>query len=99
MKDRKESTGERSGLTRRELLVAGAAVATAILAGCSDITEHSFESRAVTLSDERQSELQLRELTAESQTTEREAAGAEITITNNVAVYRRSEWLATEGGE
>ena len=88
-------SGRRS--TRRQVLAAGAAVATAAVAGCEGITEQSFEASPVTLPEDSRETLQLGELVAESQTISREAGGAEITITNHVAVYSRGAWLAAEG--
>lgn len=82
--------------TRRQVLAAGAAAATAAVAGCESITEQSFEASPVTLSEDSRETLQLAEIVAESQTINREAGGAEITITNNVAVYSRASWLAEE---
>ena len=85
--------------TRRKVLLAGATTAAAAVAGCEGISEQSFEASPVTLGGPGDDTLQLAEIVAESQTIERSAGGAEITITNHVAVYSRSEWLETEGGE
>jgi hypothetical protein len=86
-------------VTRRKLLVAGATTAAAAVAGCEGVTDQSFEASPVTLSEDSRERLQLQEVAADAQTIERSAAGAEITITNNVAVYSRAGWLVSEGGE
>lgn len=90
--------GIESTTTRRQLLIAGATAATAAVAGCEGVTEQSFEASPTTLSAESRERLRLRELAAESQTISREVGGAEVTITNHVAVYSRAAWLA-DGGE
>lgn len=98
-RQQEDGTGTASGRqpTRRQVLAAGATTAAAAVAGCESITEQSFEASPVTLPEDSRETLQLQELVAESQTINREAGGAEITITNNVAVYSRESWLAAEG--
>jgi len=88
-----------SATTRRRLLVAGASTATALAAGCSDILSQSFEADAVTLSAESRETLRLQEVATESQTINREGpGGAEVTISSQVAVYNRADWLRDGSG-
>ena len=61
-------TGRGPTTTRRTLLIAETAAATAAVAGCSGISDQSFESSPVTLSTESQDQLRLEEMEARSET-------------------------------
>jgi hypothetical protein len=89
------SSQERLG-RRRYLAVVGTAT-TGLVAGCSGLTEQSFESQAVGLDDAAREDLQLAETERSSPTTSRTgpSGNVEVSVTNHVTVYRRAD--AQEG--
>jgi hypothetical protein len=80
---------------RRQLLAVLGAGAVASLAGCSGLTNQSFEAAEVGLSTEGQERLQLGELGRDTLTFEQSAADGNIsvTITSHTAVYSRAAGL------
>lgn len=97
--ERAGTPADAAGTTRRRLLLAGASATTVLAAGCSDILSQSFEASAVTLPSESQETLQLGEAATQTQTLNQEGPGdAEVTITNQVTVYTRSEWTSDGSG-
>lgn len=91
--DRTDGGGreESRELARRRLLVAVGAVATAGLAGCSELTQHSFEADPVVLPGDDREALWIGEMGRDSRTVSREGpADSEVEITNHAAVYSRA---------
>lgn len=85
------------GFSRRGVLAGAAAVASG-LAGCSSVTEQSFEASPVVLPGPDRTELVLPETDRTSNTTTREAAGGtvEVTTTSHLAIYRRAPGMEEE---
>lgn len=83
------------GTSRRRLLASVAGLATTGLAGCSGVSEQSFEASKVVLPSPDQDELVLTETGTDSNTVTREFGdgSAEVSVTNHVAVYRRAPAL------
>lgn len=92
------STAHRGASVGRRALLAGVGGALATgLAGCSALTQQSFEAAAVILPEADRQELWLAETARDSQTIERSGpGGSEIEITNKATVYSRAEWLEGE---
>ena len=85
-----------SPLTRRRVLLSGGAVAVGVgLAGCSNITQQSFEATPLELSTTNMDELGLTRQSAGTDTISREGVGGqvEVSITNQAAVFDRAAWL------
>jgi len=85
-----------SPLTRRRVLLSGGAVAVGVgLAGCSNITQQSFEATPLKLSTTNMDELGLTRQSAGTDTISREGVGGqvEVSITNQAAVFDRAAWL------
>jgi len=85
-----------SPLTRRRVLLSGGAVAVGVgLAGCSNITQQSFEATPLKLSTTNMDELGLTRQSAGTDTISREGVGGQVkvSITNQAAVFDRAAWL------
>lgn len=80
-----------TGMSRRRFLAATGTATGVGLAGCSQVTQQSFEARPVVLPESARQELVLAETTRDSKTVTRQGPGdvGEITLTNQAAVYRR----------
>lgn len=87
-------TDERA-ISRRQLLAVVGAGAAMSLAGCSGLTNQSFEAAEVGLSTEGQERLQLGEIARDTLTFEQSAAdgNVSVTITSHTAVYSRAAAL------
>ena len=81
--------------TTRRRYLAAVAGATASLAGCSNVTSQSFEASMVALPESARESLQLLETARDTRTIEPQAPtdDVEVSITNRIAVYNRSEYL------
>lgn len=90
-RDKHDSARTDTKLPRRELLVAAGGTLAVGLAGCSGVTEQSFEAAPVVLPDAGREELLLAETSRESETITREgpSGNVEVEITNHASVYRR----------
>jgi hypothetical protein len=84
-------------VSRRTTLAAPGGAALAGLAGCSGVTEQSFEAAPVVLPDAASGELALAETVRESETTTRDgpSGNLEVSITSHSAVYRRGQARGT----
>lgn len=83
--------------SRRQFLATTAGLALGAVAGCSGVTEQSFEATPVVLPSDDREELWLGETVRDAPTINREGpGGTELTITNHAAVYTREAGL---GGE
>lgn len=84
--------------TRRRYLTVVGTAAAGLVAGCSGLTEQSFESQAVGLDDAALEELQLAETDRRSPTATRTgpSGNVEVSVTNHVTVYRRADALGEE---
>lgn len=81
-------------LTRRGFVTAAGGTLTVGLAGCSGITQQSFEATTVALPSAAREELWLSETARDAETVSREGpAGSEVEITNKATVYSRAGWL------
>ncbi|TSD09566.1 hypothetical protein DP107_15625 [Haloglomus irregulare] len=78
-------------VSRRRTLAALGGGALVGLAGCSGVTEQSFEATPVVLPEGPREELVLAETASESETIEREgpSGNVEVSITSHAAVYQR----------
>ncbi len=85
-------------LPRREFLVAAGGTLAVGLAGCSGVTEQSFEASPVVLPEGDREELLLAETTQTSETITRDGptGNVEVEITSAASVYRRGPAV---GGE
>jgi len=93
--DHDEPTANEIG-RRRLLAGVGGALATG-LAGCSEVTEQSFEAATVALPQPAREELWLTETARDGTTITREGPGdSELEITNKATVYSRAAWLEGE---
>jgi hypothetical protein len=76
---------------RRDVLATVGGIALAGLAGCSGVTEQSFEATPVVLPEDDRENLVLAETAADSETTTRDGptGNVQVEITNHARVYRR----------
>jgi hypothetical protein len=76
---------------RRDVLATVGGIALAGVAGCSEVTEQSFEATPVQLPEDDREKLVLAETAANSEATTRDGptGNVEVEITNHARVYRR----------
>lgn len=86
---------DRLHASRRRLMAVMGAVVSAGLAGCTEVTQQSFEAAPVVLPEDDQSTLMLPETGSDSTTVDREYAGGnvEVGVTSHLRVYRRAPGL------